>query len=100
MATLIKDSDVGSWATAKSKRLLCLKTMGHHSAARPQMSRYAVTWSMSPVLNAGGVFLLSLLPGIDYRAAWLITRALVFFGWNHPMQRDYVFAPSEEGQSS
>ncbi len=61
----------------------------------PQAWRYGVVWTGSSVLNAGGVSLLLLLPGLDYRIAWTLVRGAVFFGWNHPLQRDYVFLSSE-----
>ncbi|PKN56614.1 MAG: CDP-alcohol phosphatidyltransferase [Deltaproteobacteria bacterium HGW-Deltaproteobacteria-14] len=68
---------------------------GSEGPRGPQARRYGVVWTGSSLLNAGGVGLLLLLPGLDYRVAWVIVRAVVFFGWNYQLQRDYVFAPAD-----
>ncbi len=60
---------------------------------RPQMARYGLVSTTSALLNAGGVAVL-LLPGLDYRFAWILVRLAVFVGWNLPLQRDYVY-PSD-----
>lgn len=56
----------------------------------PQAGRYAFVSATSLGLNAGGVAVWQLLP-VDYRAAWWVTRGLVFALWNYPLHRDYVF---------
>lgn len=62
----------------------------------PQTFRYAVVSISSALLNSGGVAILLMLPGLDYRLAWLIARGVVYLWWNYPLQRDYVFAPAAE----
>ncbi len=64
---------------------------GAGSPKLPQGWRYGLVWAGSTALNTGGVGLFMLLPGFDYRVAWILVRAVVFFGWNYPLQRDYVF---------
>jgi phosphatidylglycerophosphate synthase/putative flippase GtrA len=67
-------------------------TFKSRDAHLPQISRYGFVSLTSALLNAGGVAVLLLLPGIDYRLAWLLVRGAVFFAWNFPLHRDYVFA--------
>lgn len=57
----------------------------------PQIGKYAVVSVTSALLNAGGVALVLLLPGVDYRVAWWLVRGLVFLTWNYPLHREYVF---------
>jgi phosphatidylglycerophosphate synthase/putative flippase GtrA len=57
-----------------------------------QASRYFFVSGTSALLNGGGVAVLMMLPGVDYRLAWLIARGAVFLTWNFPLQRDFVFA--------
>ena len=61
-------------------------------AATPQAFRYGFVSVTSMLLNAGGVAIM-VLPGVDYRLAWVIVRLAVFLGWNFPLHRDYVFGP-------
>lgn len=56
-----------------------------------QAGRYVFTSATGMMLNAGGVYLLTLLPTVSYLIAWLIVRALVFLAWSYPLHRDYVF---------
>lgn len=56
--------------------------------------RYTVVSVSSGLLNTGAVAALMLLPGVSGVVAWAIARAVVFATWNHPLQRDYVFARS------
>jgi phosphatidylglycerophosphate synthase/putative flippase GtrA len=58
-----------------------------------QATRFGFVSGTSALLNGGGVALLLLLPAVDYRVAWVITRFVVFATWNYPLLRDYVFAP-------
>lgn len=58
-----------------------------------QATRFVFVSGTSALLNGGGVALLLLLPSVDYRLAWAITRFVVFATWNYPLLRDYVFAP-------
>lgn len=57
-----------------------------------QAARYAFVSLVSAGLNGGGVALLTLHPELGYVWAWWIVRGIVFFSWNLPLQRDYVFA--------
>ena len=60
-------------------------------AYSPQAARYGFVSLSSMLLNAAGVAVF-VLPGIDYRVAWILVRFAVFLGWNFPLHRDYVFA--------
>lgn len=62
-----------------------------------QAVRYLFTSGSSAFLNAGGVAVLLLLPGVDDWIAWLITRFVVFVTWNYPLLRDHVFVSPAEG---
>ncbi len=71
-------------------------TYRSRSAVAPQMARYALVSGSSALINAGGVALLAFHPMLDYRLAWWLVRGAVWLGWNFPLQRSYVFAPSRE----
>lgn len=58
-----------------------------------QLGRYGFVSLTSALLNAGGVAVLLLLPGMDYRLAWLVVRGAVFVAWNSPLHHEYVFEP-------
>lgn len=60
-----------------------------------QAARFIFVSGSSALLNAGGVTLVLLLPNIDYRIAWGVTRLVVFLTWNYPLLRDFVFATKE-----
>lgn len=64
-----------------------------------QATRFLFVSGSSALLNAGGVTLVLLLPGVDYRVAWGVTRLVVFVTWNYPLLRDFVFAPKESEPS-
>lgn len=66
-------------------------TFGSTAPALGQAGRYVFVSASSAGLNSGGVAILLMLPGLDYRLAWAIVRASVFLAWNYPLQRDYVF---------
>ena len=68
-----------------------LWTFGSQNAQLQEASRYALVSSSSALLNSGGVAVMLLVPGIDYRFAWALVRLAVFVGWNYPLQRDFVF---------
>ena len=57
-----------------------------------EAGRYVLVSATSAALNAGGVYVLLSLPGIDFRLVWLVARGLVMAAWNYPLQRDYVFS--------
>jgi len=59
---------------------------------RTQVVRFLFVWATSALLNAAGVGLL-LLPGGggQFTHAWLMTRAVVYLGWNYPLLRWFVF---------
>jgi phosphatidylglycerophosphate synthase/putative flippase GtrA len=66
-------------------------TFGDRSSPIAQGARYSFVSTSSAFLNSGGVALLLLSPGIGYAAAWLLVRAMVFMGWNYPLQKHFVF---------
>lgn len=61
-----------------------------------QASRYGFVSFTSALLNAGGVAVVALLPGVPGLVAWLLVRGTVFVVWTMPLYRDYVFAPADE----
>ncbi|MCP3098333.1 GtrA family protein [Myxococcus sp. K15C18031901] len=61
------------------------------AAVGRQMMRYSVVSGTSALLNAGGVALLTLHPQLAYTLGWWMVRGVVYFAWNLPLQRDYVF---------
>lgn len=65
-----------------------------------QAGRYALVSVTSAFLNAGGVALCSLHPGLDGLASWWVVRGVVHLAWNFPLHRTYVFErpapPAEE----
>lgn len=69
-------------------RLITFKSRG---AVAPQMARYTLVSATSALLNAGGVALLTLHPQLAYTLGWWLARGAVYFAWNLPLQRDYVF---------
>lgn len=72
-------------------------TFDSQHAALPQMGRYGFVSFTSALLNSSGVALLLLLPDVDYRIAWVLARAAVFFAWNFPLHRNYVFTEEARG---
>jgi len=72
-------------------------TFKSKDARLPQVSRYGFVSVTSALLNAGGVAVLLLLPGIGYVVAYWLVRGAVFFAWNFPLHRSYVFAPQRQG---
>ncbi|MDC0711312.1 GtrA family protein [Stigmatella sp. ncwal1] len=69
-------------------RLITFRSRG---AVAPQMARYTLVSATSALLNAGGVALLTLHPQLAYTLGWWLARGAVYFAWNLPLQRDYVF---------
>ncbi|MFP2896976.1 GtrA family protein [Corallococcus sp. 4LFB] len=66
-------------------------TFRSNGAVAPQLARYTLVSSTSALLNAGGVALLTLHPQLAYTLGWWVVRGVVYFAWNLPLQRDYVF---------
>lgn len=64
-----------------------------------QFGRYVIVSATSALLNAGGVAAILLLE-CDYRIAWWVTRLVVFVAWNYPLQRNFVFAPAPESETT
>lgn len=60
--------------------------------ASQEALRYTIVSVSSALLNSGAVAALMLLPEVSAVVAWVIARVLIFSTWNHPLQRDYVFA--------
>jgi putative flippase GtrA len=71
-------------------------TFRSREALVPQLARYALVSATSALLNSGGVWLCTLHPGLDYKLGWWLVRAVVYFAWNLPLQRDYVFNTSDD----
>jgi phosphatidylglycerophosphate synthase/putative flippase GtrA len=69
-------------------RLITFRSRG---AVAPQVARYTLVSATSALLNAGGVALLTLHPQLAYTLGWWLARGAVYFAWNLPLQRDYVF---------
>jgi phosphatidylglycerophosphate synthase/putative flippase GtrA len=68
-----------------------LITFRSHGAVAPQLARYTLVSATSALLNAGGVALLTMHPQLAYTVGWWLARGAVYFAWNLPLQRDYVF---------
>jgi putative flippase GtrA len=67
--------------------------------AMPQLLRFLFVWLMSAILNSAGVpALLTWLT--SFQAAWLVVRGAVYFGWNYPMTRWFVFARPRAGHDA
>jgi putative flippase GtrA len=69
-------------------RLITFRSQG---AVAPQLARYTLVSATSALLNAGGVALLTMHPQLAYTVGWWLARGAVYFAWNLPLQRDYVF---------
>jgi putative flippase GtrA len=61
------------------------------SALFTQAWRYVFVSGTSALLNAGGVALLLLIPGVEDRIAWISARVLVFAAYNYPLFRGWAF---------
>lgn len=85
---------VGALCNFSLNRLWAFRSVGPWAA---QGARYGFVSGSSALLNAMGVGALLVLPGLDYRLAWALSRGTVFLFWNYPLQRNYVFAPAEQG---
>ncbi|HEX2881964.1 MAG TPA: GtrA family protein [Polyangiaceae bacterium] len=64
-----------------------------------QVVRYGAISLVTMALNAGGVALLLLIQ-VQFIAAWVVTRCLIFATWSYPLQRDFVFAASDVAMTS
>ncbi len=86
---------LGAVVNYSINRVLTFKSTG---AVARQLARYSVVSGTSALLNAGGVALLTLHPQLAYALGWWLVRGVVYFAWNLPLQRDYVFndAASED----
>ena len=69
---------------------------GNRGTTMTQSFRYAMVSGTSALLNSGGVGMLLLVPGLDYRIAWIIIRIAIYSAWNYPLQRNYVFPDTDE----
>jgi phosphatidylglycerophosphate synthase/putative flippase GtrA len=56
-----------------------------------QVVRFLFVSGSSALLNAGGVWMMSLLPAVHPYLGWLITRGLVFACWNFPLHSEWAF---------
>lgn len=82
---------LGALVNYSINRVLTFKS---RAGVARQMARYAVVSGTSALLNAGGVALLTLHPQLAYTLVWWLVRGVVYFAWNLPLQRDYVFNDS------
>lgn len=80
---------LGAVVNYSINRVLTFKSTG---AVGRQLARYSVVSGTSALLNAGGVALLTLHPQLAYALGWWLVRGVVYFAWNLPLQRDYVFS--------
>lgn len=62
-----------------------------NETVRRQVVRFLFVSGSSALLNAGGVWMMSLLPAVHPYLGWLITRALVFACWNFPLHSEWAF---------
>jgi phosphatidylglycerophosphate synthase/putative flippase GtrA len=88
---------LGAVVNYSINRVFTFKSRG---AVTRQMARYAVVSSTSALLNAGGVALMTLHPQLAYTVVWWLVRGVVYFAWNLPLQRDYVFNHSASSSDS
>lgn len=79
---------VGGVVNYTLNRVITFRSRG---AMVPQLARYALVSATSALLNSGGVWLFTLHPELNYKVGWWLVRAVVYFAWNLPLQRDYVF---------
>nr|WP_225937719.1 GtrA family protein [Myxococcus sp. RHSTA-1-4] len=82
---------LGALVNYSINRVLTFKS---RAGVARQFARYAVVSGTSALLNAGGVALLTLHPQLAYTLVWWLVRGVVYFAWNLPLQRDYVFNDS------
>jgi phosphatidylglycerophosphate synthase len=75
---------VAPWLATGVSCFFC--TLGHFLACRSsRTARPGVIAVGAALLNTGGVAVLSMVPGLDYRFAWILARIAVLDGWNYPM---------------
>lgn len=84
---------VGGVVNYTINRVLTFRSNG---ALAPQMARYTLVSATSALLNSGGVWLFTLHPQLAYTLGWWMVRGVVYFAWNLPLQRDYVFNDSSD----
>ncbi len=70
-------------------------TYGIPGARLVQLGRYGFAVLTAALLNAGGVAVLMLMPGVDFRIAWALVHVAVFLAWNFPLYRAYLFQADE-----
>ena len=81
---------LGAGVNFALNRALTFRSRG---AIGGQAGRYGLVSATSALLNAGGVALVSSLPGLGFGAGWWLVRGAVWLLWSYPLQRGYVFAP-------
>jgi phosphatidylglycerophosphate synthase/putative flippase GtrA len=65
-----------------------------HETMGRQLSRFAFVSGSSALLNAGGVAIMLLVPGMGSFVAWAVTRVVVFVCWNFPLLSEWAFPES------
>jgi putative flippase GtrA len=63
-------------------------------------TRYMITWSGNFLLNAIGNYVLIKLVGLHYILAKVIIAVSVAFGYNYPMQKNYVFRNIKKNENT
>ena len=61
------------------------------------MRRYVLVSGGSALWNAFLVLVLLRIPGLPYQLVWWVVRGIVYFGWNYPLHKRYVFAHARAG---
>jgi putative flippase GtrA len=84
---------VGGTVAFSLSRLWVFRAL--RQSVRRQVVRFLFVSGSSALLNAGGVWMMSLLPGVHAYIGWLITRALVFACWNFPLHNEWAFPERE-----
>ena len=84
---------VGGTVAFSLSRLWVFRAL--RQSVRRQVVRFLFFSGSSAFLNAGGVWMMSLLPGVHPYVGWLITRALVFVCWNFPLHIEWAFPERE-----
>jgi phosphatidylglycerophosphate synthase/putative flippase GtrA len=69
-----------------------LWAFGAQRSVRLVGPRYGFASTTSALLNAGGVAVLMLLPALDYRLGWAVTRGAVFAFWSFPLNQRYILS--------
>ena len=67
--------------------------LGNGEPVLVKVLRYGFLGLSSALLNGGGMALMSLMPAVDYRIAWVLVRVFVYTAWSLPLLKEYFFTP-------